>query len=360
MSASDEQVENSGLLHHGGRLRAAAVDYGRPLEQWLDLSTGINPCGWPVPDMPSSVWVRLPEADDGLQTAARNYYGAENILPVAGSQAAIQALPWLRAQSRVLVLEPSYAEHAAAWRRAGHEVIVVTEQTLEAWLVDADVLVVCHPNNPTGTRFSVSQLRDWHARLAARDGWLVLDEAFMDATPEHSLCGDSHQTGLIVLRSLGKFFGLAGARVGFVCAAPGLLSRLNIALGPWTVSAPARWVARAALEDRRWQTRTRGALTRDSARLKRLLTHYRLTPDGGCALFQWIQTPHAQAIHEALAYAGILTRLYAHTSSLRFGLPGTECDWARLDIALCNEMTRDTAESATAAGSGYANKRLPV
>lgn len=358
MSASDEQLGQSGLLHHGGRLRAAALDYGRPLEQWLDLSTGINPCGWPVPDMPSSVWVRLPETDDGLETAARHYYGAENILPVAGSQAAIQTLPWLRAESRVLVLEPSYAEHGAAWRRAGHEVIAVTEQTLDEWLVDADVLVLCHPNNPTGTRFSVSQLRAWHARLAARDGWLVLDEAFMDATPEHSLCGDSDQTGLIVLRSLGKFFGLAGARVGFVCATPALLARLNIALGPWTVSAPARWVARAALEDRPWQTRSRGALARDSARLERLLMQYRLTPDGGCALFQWIQTPHAQAIHEALAYAGILTRLYTHTSSVRLGLPGTERDWTRLETALPHDMTRYRPGAAGEIGPGDSKKRL--
>lgn len=331
-------------LHHGGRLRAAAARYGIALEQWLDLSTGINPNGWPVPEIPPASWARLPEDDDGLEQAARSYYGAEHLLPVAGSQAAIQALPRLRPRSRVAVLDPGYAEHAYAWRNAGHEVAAVAAERLDEAVQDSDVLLLIHPNNPTGVRFPVEQLLHWHARLAARGGWLVVDEAFMDVTPEHSLCRHTARPGLIVLRSLGKFFGLAGARVGFVCAHPALLVQLHGILGPWSVSAPARWIATSALTDSIWQDAARQRLGTDGARLHTLLARHGLSPDGGCALFQWLRTPDAQHLHEALARQGILTRLFIESSSLRFGLPGNEADWTRLEAALPGLTVRHPAE----------------
>ncbi|MEW5757480.1 MAG: threonine-phosphate decarboxylase CobD [Pseudomonadota bacterium] len=326
--------EQATLLHHGGRLRSAAARYGIALDRWLDLSTGVNPNGWPVPAIPAACWARLPEDDDGLERAAQSYYEAEYVLPVAGSQAAIQALPRLRPHSRVAVLDPGYAEHACAWRRAGHEVAAVAAERLDEVVQDSDVLLLIHPNNPTGARFPVEQLLDWHARLAARGGWLVVDEAFMDVTPEHSLCHYSTRPGLIVLCSLGKFFGLAGARVGFVCAQPALLERLHGLLGPWSVSAPARWVAGAALADRAWQNAARQRLCTDGARLQVMLAQHGLVPDGGCALFQWVRTPDAQELHDELARQGILSRLFIECSSLRFGLPGDATDWARLEEAL--------------------------
>lgn len=342
MSSLPEQTT---LLHHGGRLRAAAARYDIALHHWLDLSTGINPNGWPVPEIPTACWARLPEDDDGLEQAARSYYGTEHLLPVAGSQAAIQALPRLRPRSRVAVLDPGYAEHAYAWRRTGHEVTGVAAERLDEAVQGSDVLVLIHPNNPTGARFSVEQLLDWRARLAARGGWLVVDEAFMDVTPEHSLCAYSVRPGLIVLRSLGKFFGLAGARVGFVCAQAPLLTQLHGILGPWSVSAPARWVATSALSDRAWQDAARQRLGTDGARLQALLAQHGLNPAGGCALFQWVRTPGAQDPHEALARQGILTRLFIESSSLRFGLPGDEADWARLEAALSGLTVRHPAEA---------------
>lgn len=333
------------MLEHGGKLRQAAVRYGIPLEDWLDLSTGINPNGWPVPEVPPSCWARLPEDDDGLEQAAQRYYGVEHLLPVAGSQAAIQTLPRLRPRSRVAVLDPGYAEHAYAWRRTGHQVTAVAAQHLDEVVQDFDVLLLIHPNNPTGARFSVEQLLDWHTQLAARGGWLIVDEAFMDVTPEHSLCAYSARPGLIVLRSLGKFFGLAGLRVGFVCAQASLLARLHGVLGPWSVSAPARWVATSALTDSTWQDAARQRLGTDGTRLQALLARHGLSPDGGCALFQWVRTPDAQHLHEALARQGILTRLFIESSSLRFGLPGNEADWTRLEAALSGLTVRHPAEA---------------
>jgi len=326
--------EHPGLLHHGGRLREAAARYGIALAQWLDVSTGINPDGWPVPSVPASAWARLPESDDALDAAARAYYGVKHLLPVAGSQAAIQALPQLRPPSRVQVLHPGYAEHAHAWRSAGHTVQGVNPERINQTIAQADVVVLIHPNNPTGACFPVAQLLHWHGQLARRGGWLIVDEAFMDTTPEHSLASDSERPGLIVLRSLGKFFGLAGARVGFVCAHADLLQRLNAVLGPWAISSPARWVATAALHDTTWQRLARQRLITRGKRLHTLLTRHGLTPNGGCALFQWMLTPQASALHEKLASVGILTRLFHDPLSLRFGLPACEAHWQRLDMAL--------------------------
>lgn len=342
LSISSEALEAPTLLHHGGRLRAAAERYAIPFADWLDLSTGINPNGWPVPPIPAPVWSRLPEDDDGLHQAARQYYGTDQILPVAGSQAALQILPQLRPPVRVHVLNPGYAEHAHAWRRAGHTVMDVNSEKVDDVIPHTDVLVLTHPNNPTGTRFSVEQLLDWHYQLYTRGGWLVVDEAFMDMTPEQSLIPYCHQQGLIVLRSLGKFFGLAGGRVGFVCAQDALLTRLNAILGPWTISGPARWVATQALQDKTWQNKTRLSLHRDGARLRALLAQHGFTPDGDCSLFKWLQTDRAKIFHEQLAGQGIFTRLFSEPSSLRFGLPGNELAWRRLSTALAQmaQMTK--------------------
>jgi len=329
------------LLPHGGRLRAAAARYGRPLGDWLDLSTGINPRGWTTgAPLPPDLWQRLPEEDDGLEAAAARYYGANRtggagaLLPVAGSQAAIQALPRLRQAGRVGVIAPGYGEHAHAWRQAGHAVQLLPVATIETALPDLDVLVLIHPNNPTGARFARADLLRWHAMLAERGGWLVVDEAFIDATPEASLAALSPLPGLILLRSLGKFFGLAGARVGFVLADPVVTHPLAALIGPWTIAAPARWVATAALADEPWQAETRARLAIDGPRLAELLTYRGLPPQGGCALFQWVPTDRAALLHEHLARAGILTRLFDAPTALRFGLPGTEAQWARLAAAL--------------------------
>ncbi|MGH8582909.1 MAG: threonine-phosphate decarboxylase CobD [Gammaproteobacteria bacterium] len=322
---------------HGGRLREAERRYGIPLAAWLDLSTGINPSAYPMSALPVSAWTRLPEDDDGLIDAARAYYGAPHVLPVAGSQAAIQALPALRTPCSVGIITPGYAEHARAWRRAGHAVVGVPVEALANAARQVEVLVVIHPNNPTGARFAPETLLDWHVRLAAREGWLVVDEAFMDATPADSLARYSARPGLIVLRSLGKFFGLAGARVGFVLGAAALLQRLAEALGPWPLAGPSRAVASHALADTAWHSAARRELPEVSARLAKLLTAHGLVPTGGCGLFQWVVTREAQAIHEALAREGILTRLFHHPPSLRFGLPGTEHGWMRLEAALARQ-----------------------
>ncbi|MEP7044724.1 MAG: threonine-phosphate decarboxylase CobD [Dokdonella sp.] len=322
------------MLEHGGRLRRAAREYAIARESWLDISTAVSPYAWSVPAVPADVWQRLPEDDDGLVEIARDYYTATQLLPVAGSQAAIQALPTLRARSRVGVIAPGYAEHAHAWRRAGHQVELCRAAELFAPTAHFDVIVLIHPNNPGGERFAVDELLQLHANLAARGGWLIVDEAFIDVMPASSLCPYSDREGLIVLRSIGKFFGLAGARAGFVCAAPALLDALRERLGPWTLSGPTRHVLQQALADRAWQANARVALVDASARLAQLLLHHAIEPTAGSAFFQWWRDESAPTLHRALARRGILTRLFDTPTSLRFGLPGDAAAFARLDEVL--------------------------
>ncbi|VVO62834.1 Histidinol-phosphate aminotransferase [Pseudomonas fluorescens] len=311
-------------------MRKAALEHSIAEADWLDLSSGLAPWPFAVPDVPLRAWARLPETDDGLEQAACDYYGAAQVLPVAGSQMAIQLLPRLRRIGKVGVLSPCYAEHAEAWRRSGYIVREVLEQEVDFFLDSLDVLVVVNPNNPTGLSLTPSRLLDWHSKLARRGGWLVVDEAFMDNTPQLSLAPFAHQVGLIVLRSFGKFFGLAGVRLGFVLAERKLLKLLAEQVGPWAVSGPTRVVGQACLLDAEGHARQRQRTEAASERLGRLLAQQGFAPQGGCALFQWLITERAEALHEFMARRGILLRLFTHNSSLRFGLPADEADWTRL------------------------------
>jgi len=329
-------------LSHGGAVRAAARHYGIPENEWLDLSTGINPRGGPVPTLDPELGRRLPEPDDGLAEAGKAWAGAPAeaaCLPVPGTQAAIQHLPVLRHPATVGVPQPGYNEHARWWRAAGHNVFGVNPDELGDQLETLDILVWIHPNNPTGEQRSRSELREWHQRLARRGGWLVVDEAFLD-DPAESMAEWAGEQGLIVLQSLGKIFGLAGARTGLVLGPPELCEQLEASLGPWSVPGPTRAVMLQALQDRKWQRNNHEQLRHDRRRLKTLLQDRGLTVAGHTALFAWCPTPEASAIAEALARRGILVRIFDHPCALRIGLPGPESQWQRLRDTLGSILHR--------------------
>lgn len=334
------------MLEHGGNLRAAARHYGLPLARWLDLSTGINPRGYRPPEaIPGVSWLRLPEEEDGLLEAASHYYGVGDLLPIPGSQAAIQGLPRLFAPGRVGVLAPTYGEHARSWKQAGHEVILFPATALLSVVEEVDRVVLVNPNNPTGQFFDRDLLASLALRLFARGGELVVDEAFMDATPSASLLTLAERPGVVVLRSLGKFFGLAGARVGFLAAPWALREALRELLGPWTLTGPSRWVAAAALRDGEWQEATRHRLAEEGARLAALLRQGGLPPAGGCALFQWLPTPAARIIQRRLAERAIWIRAFDDPAGIRFGLPGDPEAWQKLTEGL-RDILSDTLLAA--------------
>lgn len=323
------------MLEHGGNLAAAANQYGIPIEKWLDLSTGINPNNYPIADIPASIWQKLPLDNDGLIEAACAYYDCQFALPSAGSQALLQVLPQLRKASKVAMPQLMYQEHANAWLRYGHEVIKFDAYPDENIIKTVDVVLLCNPNNPSATQFLPSELLDWYAQLAQRGGWLIVDEAFIDMTPQYSIAQHAYLEGLFVLRSLGKFFGLAGARVGFLLGAKQALINAQEEIGPWSITGPSRLIAKQALMDKAWQEKMRLLLPECSQRLAKLLTQYGLAPAAGTALFQFTPTSQATAWQHHFAKQGIWVRLFSEVSALRFGLPPDD-GWERLEVALDN------------------------
>lgn len=326
---------------HGGRLNEAVKRWNIPHRQWLDLSTGINPNGWPVPNIPAQVWQRLPEADDGLKAIIREWSGIPqqaDCEPVAGSQAAIMVLPRLRTPCRVGIPSVGYREHEYSWRQAGHQIVAITSaQTSsndDSWLNELDVLVWINPNNPTGELIAPATLLRWQQRLQQRGGWLIVDEAFMDATPELSLCAYAGLPGLIILRSLGKFYGLAGVRAGAVLSEPSIIESLRQLLGPWSLSGPTRYVMAQALQDSAWHKQNCLRLQQDTQRLAHILQTAGLKSLGGTVLFQTVQTDTPLELAEQLAAQGILVRIFEQPGMLRFGLAANEQQWQRLVVAL--------------------------
>jgi cobalamin biosynthetic protein CobC len=256
------------------------------------------------------------------------------MLPVAGTQAAILALPRLRPRSRVVISAPSYAEHAYRWRQAGHAVREIAYDSLEQSVDETDVVVVCNPNNPTGASIAPDVLLRWASRLQERKGWLVVDEAFGDTVPHISVARWSDRPGLVVLRSVGKFFGLAGLRLGFVAAQGELLDTVAEYLGPWSVSGPAQQIGCAALCDHTWQDATRARLLQEGARLHDLLREHGIEA-GGSALYQWWPEARPEAFHLHMAQRGIWVRLFADKArGIRLGLPAEEAQWQHLHQAL--------------------------
>lgn len=323
--------------HHGGRLYEAGRRWGIPVGDWLDLSTGISPWTWPVPTLPASVWQRLPEEDDGLAACCRHWLAAPadaGCLPVPGSQAALQLLPRLRTTCRVGVPWPGYREHALAWQREGHSVVSLSVDQIDAALPDLDVLVCINPNNPTGHLYSLDTLLRWHQQLAGKGGWLVVDEAFLDASEGESLASHCGKPGLIVLRSLGKFFGLAGLRAGVMVGPVAVCEALADLLGPWALSHPARWLMAQAVQDRDWQQQQRARLQQARLRLNGLLKKACLRPQGDSDLFALCLHDDAEAIRDGLASQGVLVRHFQQPGALRFGLPGNESEEQRLLLAL--------------------------
>lgn len=280
--------------------------------------------------------MRLPSARDDarLREAAARAYGAPDpacVVPAPGTQVLIETLPRLFPPRRVAVLGPTYAEHAAAWARAGHAVETVT--SLGA-LAEADVAVVVNPNNPDGRRTGREVLRDIAGAVAERGGWLVVDEAFADLEPADSLCGHL-PPGLVLLRSFGKTYGLAGLRLGFALAEPATADRIVAALGPWAVSGPALAVGAAALADLSWREDAAAARLADAGRLERMIRRGGGEAVGGTALFRSAGFADGPAMFRRLGEAGIYVRRFPEAPArLRFGLPGCDADWCRLSRQL--------------------------
>ncbi len=356
-------INNKQTPKHGGSLNQAIKKYTTqeqqiPAHKWLDLSTGINPNGWPVPKIPQHIYNRLPEIDDGLEKIAQEYYQVAELLTVSGTQEAIQLLPRIFQEilskninkehsitPKIGIISPCYSEHAFQWQRYGFDLIALTSQRVEHIISELDVLIIINPNNPTGEVIHYSIIEKWLAVLQSNKAYLIIDEAFMDSTPEQSILRNlsiPNRKNLIVLRSIGKFFGLAGVRCGFVIAQQEILSLVSYYQGPWSVSGPTRWLVKKALSDRYWIEKNIEQLAYAAKQLEALLTQRFCSQKGavfikGTTLFKTVFFNNTQVSclwFEHLAHHGILVRLLDNKQGLRFGLPKDVPQWQHLERVL--------------------------
>jgi cobalamin biosynthetic protein CobC len=345
------------LQVHGGRIDAAARLYPAAPQPWIDLSTGINPVAWPVPQIPLLRYQRLPLASEifDMVDAAAEFYGLPanaEIVPVPGSEIAIRLLPRLLPSARVGILTPTYGSHAAAWREAGAEVLELTALPDPASR-DLETLVVVNPNNPDGRLLHGAELAGFAKVWVAAGRRLIVDEAFAEVADGGSLLSVSElPAGVVVLRSLGKFFGLAGLRVGFAVVAKPDASAWHHLLGDWPVSGPACAIAVLALRDGAWIAAARARLAADRKRLDHALEQASFKVIGGTDLFGLFEAPDDSDWLDHFARAGILVRAFAGSPRhYRLGLAADEAGWQRLEIA-CRAASSparrpNTAQSVT-------------
>ncbi len=326
------------VTDHGGSLDRARALFPDAPQPWIDLSTGINPHPYPLFELPATAFSRLPEPSRNRDLAhvAAAAYGAasaSNVIPAPGTQILLPRVASLVQPGRAVVLGPTYAEHRRACAIAGHAV----EETGDFdRLAEVDIAVVVNPNNPSGRVVARQDLLDLASRLASRGGLLVIDEAFMDVGPlQESLAGDVEGSGIVVLKSFGKFFGLAGVRLGFAITSSETAARLDDQLGPWAVAGPALEIGIRALADKHWQETMRQRLAEATLRLDALLSHHDIPVMGGTSLFRYAHLPAAGSLFEALGRHGILVRNFLERPDhLRFGLPADETEWDRIGQAL--------------------------
>ena len=315
------------MREHGGNLDLAQQRFGGRAEDWIDLSTGINRLPYPVGEVSARAWSALPSRAEieALHQAARHAYRTSApVVALGGAQAAIQLLPQLAGFGRARILAPTYNEYAGVLSAAGWDVREVAQ--LDA-LAGADLAIVVNPNNPDGRCFAPKDL----LALLPRVGRLVIDESFADAVPQFSLASEADRKGLLILRSFGKFYGLAGLRLGFAIGHAADIDKLAALSGPWPVSGPAIAIGCRALRDDAWAEATSARLAHDCARLDEMAKAQRWTLVGGGSLFRLYETQDARAAQEKLARGQIWSRVFAQKPTwLRLGLPGSEAEWARL------------------------------
>ena len=312
---------------HGGGLDRAIATFGGARETWLDLSTGINPTPYPLPDLPTESWQRLPDSDaqTALEQAARQFWHlpeAAQLAAANGASALIALLPHLVTGRHVTIPGPTYNEHEAAFAAQGWQV----KTDLAA---RAEALVLVHPNNPDGRLWQRSDFDPEAYRL------IVIDESFAEVTPDQSLVALAARPNVVVLKSFGKFWGLAGLRLGFAISAPEFHRKLMQLLGPWPVSGPALQIGKTALSDRAWVAATRQTLRRDGQKLDQLAKQAGLRPIGGSDLFRLFDCADAAALQTHLARHQIWSRIFPYSRHwLRLGLPGRDAQWRQLEAAL--------------------------
>ena len=197
------------------------------------------------------------------------------------------------------------------------------------------LLIITNPNNPDGYTWDKSKLLDIADTLAKNNGVLIVDEAFADLTPENSLASDNLPENIILLRSLGKFFGLAGLRLGIARLPNFIKQKTILEFGPWSVNALALKIAQYALQDKTWISNTRLNLKSNADNLSDILIKSGFHTMGKTDLFQLVEHRDFEYINNKLTQNGIYVRTFENDKKLmRFGLPKNEEEFLRLKETL--------------------------
>lgn len=338
MSAGAE-IAAGRFAYHGGRLCIARSLFPDVPQPWVDLSTGINPRSYPAPRASSQARNRLPEPTElaRLEAVAAATFGVGDparVVATGGTECALRLLPHVLKLKDAVIAGPTYGSHADAWKQAGAATRTVADTELETHASRAAAVTIVNPNNPDGRIVARERLLRLHDQLQAHAGALIVDEAFAEVEPQASVAdvaGGESASRLIVLRSFGKFFGLAGVRLGFIVAAPRIAAELRHLIGDWPVSSDALVAGLAAYADPHWAERMRGTLARAAQRLDRLLVRGGFQLAGGTSLYRLARAPDARIRFTQLLAAGILVRPFDYDETLlRFGLPQGRNEWDRL------------------------------
>jgi histidinol-phosphate aminotransferase len=316
------------VVHGGFDSTRAAVDL-------LDFSANINPFG-PSPQ----IWDAMRAVDvarhpDPRAAPLRTFLAAVERLDVAqvlagnGSTELIYQLAnaYLRPGDRVLIVEPTFGEYAAAAALAGAQAIALRTRPEEGFQLDIDELLalarrftprmifLCNPNNPTGTFLAQGQV----VRLleSCPGALLVLDESFIsfvaNAWPARNLLEAGN---LVVLRSLTKDYALTGLRVGYALAAPDVIVALLKVQPPWSVNGLAQAAALAALQDTAHLRDSLAALAEAKASLVQQMAQLALAPQPSHVHFFLLPVRSARECTKRLIERRILVR-----DCSSFGLP---------------------------------------
>jgi threonine-phosphate decarboxylase len=254
---------------HGGNVFAVSRSLGVSPEDILDFSASINPLGpaQGVREALLTVFSRLAHYPDSdcteLREALAESHGVEpaNICVANGSTQLIYLLPRLAPGKRALVVAPAFSEYARALARDGwgveQFVLDATDgfafplNRLEMSLRNGyDLLILGNPGNPTGRLYPISVVEAIHRLCRAAGCFLILDEAFMDFCEEGSAKHHAaEREGILVLRSLTKFYALPGVRVGYAIGKTSIIARLALSREPWSVNIFAQAAGLASLAD---------------------------------------------------------------------------------------------------------------
>ncbi len=325
---------------HGGDVYAAARELGLGVHRLLDFSASINPLG-PSPAALRSIadgetWLRHypdPACWDLRQALAAHWkQPADAFLIGNGSTELIHLLPRALKIRHLLIVGPTFSEYAAAMSRSGGRVSMMMGDRADGYrppfgqLMAAiqrdtharrgrpavDAVLLCNPNSPTGHASDAGTVGRL-ARLAARRGlWFVVDETFAEYCAGASILSRTLPARTIVLRSMTKFYGLPGLRVGYGVARPPVIRRIGLQQPPWSVNMLAQRAAVSALRDVRHADRSIRFMNQERPRLVKQLQ--RLT---GCAVypsaanFLLLELPVGRKVAETVAAVrrqGILIR----------------------------------------------------